>query len=139
MRVSGRWLQILRGGAATLLLAELLLPGCAASGPTPRPDDFPFHVPAPPVDIHWRLRTAANVVRADGLVERRQRDVRYAWVQLLGLDATGRIVSFTTPTFVSWKSEWDSESFTITLRPRGPEQRYDVRLYSFEYGEEAPP
>ncbi len=77
-----------------------------------------------------------SVARADGLVERRQHHIRSAWLQLVGLDATGRIVSFTTPTWVLWRSESDLESFTIKLRPRGGEERFEVRLYSFEYPEE---
>jgi hypothetical protein len=103
-----------------------------------RPADFPFHVAAPPVDIHWRLSLEGDVARADGLIERRHPYVASAWLQLLGLDASGRIVSFTSPTWVRW-SGWDSESFTIRLRPRGREQRFEVRLYSLEYVEETSP
>jgi hypothetical protein len=57
----------------------------------------------------------------------------------LGLDAAGTIVSFTTPTRVHWRSPSDLESFAIRLRPRGREDRYEVRLYSFEYPEENTP
>jgi hypothetical protein len=90
----------------------------------------------PPVDIHWRLSLDSSVTRADGFIERRQPLLRSAQLQLVGLDPTGRIVSFTTPARVFWRSESDSESFTINLRPRGGEERFKVRLYSFEYLEE---
>jgi hypothetical protein len=122
-----------------LLVPGLLLVGCAVSVPMPRPADFPFHVTVPPVDIHWQLSLDLSVARADGLIERRQHHIRSAWLQLVGLDATGRIVSFTTPVWIWWRSESDSESFTIKLRPRGGEERFEVRLYSFEYQEEITP
>ena len=80
-----------------------------------------------------------TAVRADGLVERRNHLIAVAWLQLLGLDAAGRVVSFTTPTRVRWTSEADLESFTIPLRPRWGEQRFEIRLYSFEYPEENTP
>jgi hypothetical protein len=57
----------------------------------------------------------------------------------VGLDAAGAIVSFTTPMRVRWRSLWDFEPFVIRLRPRGGEERYEVRLYSFEYPEENTP
>lgn len=132
-----RWFQVLRVVATPLIL----LAGCAMSAPMPRPADFPFHAAAPPVDIHWRLSLEGDVAQADGLVERRQPYVASAWLQLLGLDPSGRIVSFTSPTWVRW-SGWVSrplEPFTIRLRLRGREQRFEVRLYSFEYVEEISP
>jgi hypothetical protein len=130
-----RWSRVLRSVVA-LLIPGLLLVGCAASGPMLRPADFPFHASVPPVDIHWRLSLDSSVARADGLIERRQHLIRSAQLQLVGLDATGRIVSFATPAWVLWRSESDSESFTIKLRPRGGEERFEVRLYSFEYRED---
>ena len=107
-------------------------------GPVPTPADFPLHTSAPPVEIHYRLTTGPDAVRADGLVERKNH-IGSAWLQLLGLDAAGTIVSFTTPTRVHWRSASDLESFAIRLRPRGREERYEVRLYSFEYPEENTP
>jgi hypothetical protein len=122
------------GGLVALVMTGLLLASCAA-GPAPTPADFPLHTPAPPVEIHYRLTTGPDAVRADGLVERKKH-IGSAWLQLLGLDAAGTIVSFTTPTRVHWRSASDLESFAIQLRPRGREERYEVRLYSFEYPEE---
>ena len=136
---STRGFRISRGGLPALLVTTGLLAGCAASVAAERPADFPLHTEASPVAFHWRLSEAPNAVRADGLVERRNHYIAGAWLQLLGLDATGRIVSFTTPTRVRWTSESDVESFTIPLRPRGGEQRFEMRLYSFEYPEETAP
>jgi hypothetical protein len=122
-----------------LLVSTALLAGCATRIAAARPGDFPLHTPALPVEFHWRLSVDPNAVRADGLVERRNHLIAGAWLQLLGVDGTGRIVSFTTPTWVRWKSESDVESFTIPLRPRGGEQRFEMRLHSFEYPEESTP
>jgi hypothetical protein len=122
-----------------LLLLQLVLAGCVASTPAPRPADFPFHTAAPPVDIYWRLSQDPNRVRAEGLIERRQHHVGRAWLQLVGLDGAGRVVSFTASIWVGWRSESDLESFRITLRPRGTEQRFEVWLHDFEYPEEMGP
>jgi hypothetical protein len=109
----------------------------------PSPMDYPFHSVEPPITIHWELKWRLPVesarVQADGLVERQSPYMRVAWLQLLGIDAAGRPVSFTPPTRVVWRSPSDLESFTIVLKPRGGEQRYEVRLYSFEYEEETTP
>jgi hypothetical protein len=137
--VSVRGFRISSRGLAALLATTALLAGCAASVAAARSVDFPLHSEAPPVDFYWRLSVTPTAVQADGLVERRNHLIAGAWLQLLGLDATGRILSFTTPTWVRWKSESDVESFTIPLRPRGGEQRFEVRLYSFEYPEENTP
>ena len=126
-------------GRGALFILGLLLASCAASGPAPTPADFPLHTAAPPVEIHYRLTTGPDAVRADGLVERKNHLIGSAWLQLVGLEASGAIVSFTTPTRIHWRSPWDLESFAIRLRPRGQEERYEVRLYSFEYPEENTP
>ena len=78
-------------------MAALFVAGCATSGAARRPADFPLHNEAPPVAFHWRLTEDPTAVRADGLVERRNHLIAGAWLQLLGLDAAGRVVSFTTP------------------------------------------
>jgi hypothetical protein len=137
--VGTRGIRSHRGGRGALLVHGLLLASCAASGPTPAPADFPLHNPTPPVEIHYRLTTGPDAVRAEGLVERKNHLVGSAWLQVVGRDAAGTIVSFTTPTRVHWRSASDLESFAIRLRPRGPAERYEVRLYSFEYPEENTP
>ncbi len=135
-------------GVAAFLI--LLLDGCAASAPTPGPAAYPFHsvalppaeypssypVPsvAPQIEIHWQLTGDSNRVQADGLIERQQESrIMEVWLQLLGIDATGQTVSFTPPIRFAWRSASALESFTIALKPRGGEQRYEVRLYMFEF------
>jgi hypothetical protein len=134
-----RRLRIVCHGVSVLLIAALPMAGCATPAPAPGPADYPLHVAAPPVEIHWRLSVDANGARADGLVERRQHLIGSAWLQLLGLDATGRAVSFSPPIRVRWTSASDVEWFSIRLRPRGGEQRFEMRLFSFEYPEENTP
>jgi hypothetical protein len=88
----------------------------------------------PQMEIHWRLTVDSNRVQADGLIEReRESKIREAWLQLLGIDATGRTVSFTAPIHVLWRSPGTLEPFTMALTPRGGEQRYEVQVYSFEF------
>jgi hypothetical protein len=139
VEVSIRELRSRDGGRGALVIPGLLLASCAAPGPAPTPADFPRHNAAPPVEIHWRLDGEPGRVRADGLVERRNHLIGSAWLQVVGLDSAGAIVSFTTPTRIHWRSESDLESFAIPIRPRGGEARYEVRLYSFEYPEENTP
>ena len=141
------WFQ--RGyGVAALLI--FLLDGCAASAPTLSPAAYPFHsvalppakypaaypVPsvAPQIEIHWQLTEDSNRAQADGLIERQpDSQIKEVWLQLLGIDATGRTVSFTPPIRFAWRSASPLEWFTIALTPRGGEQRYEVQLYMFEF------
>jgi hypothetical protein len=122
-------------GCSVMVFLIVLLSGCAASTPTLSPAEYPFHGGVgPQIEIHWRLTVDANRVQADGLIERqRETQIREAWLQLLGIDATGQTVSFTPPIHFLWRSPSTLESFTIALTPRGGEQRYEVRVYSFEF------
>jgi hypothetical protein len=137
-----------RGCGVAFLI--FLLAGCTALAPTPSPAAYPFHsvallpaeypsaypVPsvAPQIEIHWQLTVDSNRVQADGLIERQRESwIQEVWLQLLGIDATGQTVSFTAPIRFAWRSSSALESFTIALRPRGGEQRYEVRLYMFEF------
>jgi len=123
----------LRGGSVVALLM-FALGGCAASTPALSPAEYPFHGVASQIEIHWQLTVDANRVLADGVLERqRETQIREAWIQLLGLDATGQAVSFTAPVHVLWRSPSTLAPFTIALKPRGDEQRYEVRVYNFEF------
>jgi len=134
---SGVWEPV--GRLTALVVGGLLAGSCAAIGRAPTPADFPRHTVALPVEIHWDLTIARDTVRAEGLVERRNDLIGSAWLQLVGLDAAGAITSFSTPIRVRWRSASDLEWFAIQLRPHGRDERYDVRLYSFEYPEESTP
>ena len=116
-----------------ILLSLLVLGGCAGAAPTPRPTDYPLHESWPQLDIHWRLAQEAGTARAAGLVVRRIDAIREARLQLIGLDGTARIVSFSQPALVSWRGAWDAEPFAVALTPTGTEQRYEVRVLSVQY------
>ena len=116
-----------------ILLSLLVLGGCAGAAPTPRPTDYPLHESWPQLDIHWRLATEVGTTRAAGLVVRRIGPIREARLQLIGLDGTARIVSFSQPALVSWRGAWDAEPFAVALTPTGAEQRYEVRVLSVQY------
>ena len=116
-----------------ILLSLLVLGGCAGAAPTPRPTDYPLHESWPQLDIHWRLATEVGTTRAAGLVVRRIGPIREARLQLIGLDGTARIVSFSQPVLVSWSGGWDAEPFAVALTPTGTEQRYEVRILSVRY------
>ena len=123
-----------RRRSGVMLLVTLLLGGCAASTPILSPAEYPFHNVAPQIEIHWQLAVESNRVQADGVVERqRETQIREAWLELLGIDADGQIVSFTAPVHVLWRSPSTLQPFTIALRPRGGKQRYEVRVYHFEF------
>jgi hypothetical protein len=126
-----------RLAATAILLASLAAPGCA-SAPAALPAAFPFHADEQQFSLHWRLRPEADQTRAEGLVARHHPDISDAWLQLVGLDATGRIVSFSTAVHVRWTSSWDTESFVATLKPTGAESRFAVQVRAFSYEEGAP-
>ena len=123
---------------AVVLLVGVALTGCAGTGPAPEPAEFPLHAVDQQFDLHWRLIQGADLTGAAGRVVRRHADISDVWLQLVGLDAAGRIVSFSGAVHVRWASPWAGEAFTITLRPRGGEQRFEVRVKSFAYEEGAP-
>jgi hypothetical protein len=118
---------------AALLPGVVVLGGCAAPGPTPRPGDYPVHVSSPPLNLHFRLTVEPGAARVAGLVERQTDRGAVATVQLIGVDGGGRIVSFSQPLAVRWSGPWDTVSFAMALTPKGGEQRYDVRVQSFQY------
>ena len=137
-------------GRRVMACLIVFLGGCATSTPTLSPAEYPFHAvvlrpaeyptvyPAPSVEpqlqIHWRLTVDSNRVQADGVVERqRETQIREVWLQLLGIDATGRTVSFTAPIYFLWRSPSTLVPFTIVLTPRGGEERYEVQLFNFEF------
>ena len=123
------------GGCGLAAFLLFVLNGCAASTPTLSPAEYPFHGgQEPQLVLHWRLTVDSSRVQADGLMERqRESHVRDVWLQLLGIDAAGRIVSHTAPVRFLWRTAGAFEPFTIVLTPRGGEQRYEVRVHTFEF------
>ena len=134
-----RGFRISSGGLPALLVTTALLAGCAASVAAARPADFPLHSEAPPVDFYWRLSVAPDAVQADGLVERRNHLIAERLAPAAGprRDRPHRELH-------------DPDAGPLEVRvgrgvvhdpapaSRG-EQRYEVRLYSFEYPEENTP
>ena len=137
-------------GCHVMVFMIFFLGGCAASTRTLSPAEYPFHAvvlppagypsvyplpsTAPQLEVHWRLTVDSNRVQADGVIERqRETQIREVWLQLLGIDAAGRTVSFTAPIRFLWRTPDTLERFTIVLTPRGGEQRYEVQLYTFEF------
>jgi hypothetical protein len=119
-------------------LAALALVGCAGTMLVPAPADFPLHATIQQFDLSWRLTHGPEVTQATGVVARRNENISDVWLQLVGLDAGAHVVSFSAMTWVRWASPWDAESFTLTLRPAGTEERFEVRVKSFSYQEGAP-
>jgi hypothetical protein len=98
----------------------------------------PLHALDQQFNLHWRLHPGAEVARADGLVERRHPEISDVWLELVGLDAMGRPVSFGGAVHIHWASPWDTQTFATSLQPKGGEARFEVRVRSFAYQEGAP-
>jgi hypothetical protein len=108
-----------------------VLAGCAASQPALRPADLPEHAVESPIVLHWRTDREPNRATAVGLVEIPQNPERVesVTVELQGLDAQDRVVSrareFTSPNSFTGAEPWP---FRVSLRPRGTEERFVVRV-----------
>jgi hypothetical protein len=126
---------LLHGCAATPMLSPADFPSHSVALPTAEyPSTYPVPSEAPQIELHWRVTADSGRVLAEGLIERQQESrIRDIWLQLIGLDASGRTVSFTPPTQFSWRSASALEPFTMSLRPRGGEERYEVRMFMFEF------
>ncbi len=116
-----------------LLLGALLLAlgGCAAPSPPARPADFPLHAADQVVALHWRLDRQEGAVTAAGVMVPPLPADRISEVvlELIGLDRDGRIVSRgvdrVTARAFSGDAPWP---FAVRLRPRGPEDRFALRV-----------
>jgi hypothetical protein len=124
--------------AVSGLAVAILLAACAGSAPPPTAAELPLHLTDQQFDLAWRLTLEPTRTEATGLVGRRSREISDVWLQLVGLDAAETIVSFSTLAHIHWGSPWDMEPFTLVLRPRGGEQRFEVRVRSYSYQEGAP-
>jgi len=133
-----RWIESGRGRRTIALAVTFALAACARGAPAPTLAEFPLHATDQQFDLSWRLALSEDRAVATGVVARRNGEVSDAWLQLVGLDAAGHIVSFNSLSHVRWASPWDVEPFTLELRPRGGEQRFEVRVKAFLYQEGAP-
>jgi|RhiMetdeSRZDD1v2_1073273.scaffolds.fasta_scaffold193645_3 hypothetical protein len=123
----------------TLSVATLALglAACAAGSPAPRPGEFPLRSSdQPPFTVSWRLAEAPESVKADGVLDiggyaDRLQD---ATVELVGLDAGGRVVSrgidLLVPRAFAGDRLWP---FRLQLTPTGREARFAVRVAEFNW------
>ena len=132
------WIESGRGRPTIALVVAFALAACAGGAPAPTPAEFPLHATEQQFYLSWGLALSGDRAVATGVVARRNGEISDAWLQLVGLDAAGHIVSFSGLSHVRWASPWDAEPFTLELRPRGEEQRFEVRVKSFLYQEGAP-
>ena len=115
----------------------LLLGGCASFSPPPRPQDFPFHSTDDPIfHLYWRLDRREGAVTATGLVEAasgRRGDFCAVYLHLRGLDKEGRVVSHGLGrTLPGELDPFQTIPFTVTLRPTGPEDRFELSVWSYD-------
>jgi len=114
-----------------------LLAACAAGSPAPAPADFPLRASdQPPFVVSWGLTEApgsvgaAGVIDIDGYVDRLQDTT----VELVGLDAGGRVVSraitLLTPRAFAGDRLWP---FRLRLTPTGSEARFATRVAEFNW------
>ena len=134
-------------GRVLALAVALVAVGCVASTRIPRPADFPLHAADHPFfDLHWRVDRLDGVVRATGLVEAtRVSGVARVIVELAGLDRGGQVVSRARAgTYEGPLYRGDARPFVVRLRPRGQEERFDLKVWGFDWdtrgdgGERAP-
>jgi len=114
----------------------LLLWGCAESVRLAHPQDFPFHATDHPFfNLHWRLEREEGKVLAVGLVEAaRQGGIAEVTLELRGLDKNGRVVSRALgATYGGRFLRGDFHPFVVRLRPRGEEERFELRVWSFTW------
>jgi len=122
-----------------LLVSTLALglAACAAASPTPRPGEFPLRASdQPPFTVSWRLTEEPGSVRAEGVLDidgyaDRLADVT---VELVGLDAGGRVVSRAidrlAPRGFAGDTLWP---FRLQLTPTGRESRFAARVAEFNW------
>jgi len=124
-----RWSQPRR--RCIVALVALALAGCGIPRPVPQPGELPLHTSDPRgVTLHWRLDETAEAVVAEGVLEAARLE-RYSQVtvELVGLDASGSVVSrgrtIATPRDFAGTTPWP---FTIRIRPAGGEARFVLRV-----------
>lgn len=118
------------------LILLALLGGCAGMAPPDRPKDFSLHATDHPFfDLHWRLERHESEVRAVGLVEAsRQGDFASVFLELLGLNKDGRVVSRALGrTFSGRLDRWRTLPFLVRLKPTGQEERFDLKVWAYTW------
>ncbi len=124
---------------AFFLALLLILVGCGESVRIAQPQDFPLHATDHPFfNLHWRLERPEGKVLAVGLVEAaRQGGISQVILELRGFDRSGQVISRALGrTYGGPFHRGDFRPFTVRLRPRGGEERFELRVWSFgwEFG-----
>jgi len=76
-----------------------------------------------------------GVVKAEGLVEAiRQGGFSTVYLEILGLDKQGHVVSRGFGrTFGGKLHRWESQPFVVSLRPTGKEDRFELKVWSYDW------
>jgi len=90
--------DVLERRLALSTMLVLAVTGCAGARTALLPIGFPFYKQDPTgLDLRWRLARGSDQVQVDGLVTGASvQPVREAMLELRGLDAHGRVVSWTS-------------------------------------------
>jgi hypothetical protein len=110
----------------------LLLAACAAPGPTPRAEDFPFHDLQQGFALHWRIERGEREVTALGLLDPGILPFQYALLGLFGLDGQGRTVTRGTETVSPWGLSPAPTPFAVRAQSAGGEASFRVVIVAFE-------
>ena len=139
MRIRG-----MRAMHTCVFAATVFLAACSTEGPyrvpvsgAYPPPEFAHRVASPQVEVYWNCGEATpGVVQLDGVVHNfGGRDVRFASVEAVGVNAMGQSVSDSVvalPDIVLGVNQ--SSPFHITLRATGSEVRYDLYYWYWTHG-----
>ena len=115
------------------LLTGIMLAACAAPTPAPQPADFPNHTRDQVFTLDYRIDQGPARVEAVGLVDSRNTIAfRFVRLNLFGVDANGRVVSRGETTV--YGSFGGPQQFSLALRPRGDEVRFELQVGAYSLG-----
>jgi hypothetical protein len=114
----------------TLGVVLLLVAGCAAETPAPRPADFSRHTRDYWGELHWELARGDGRATARGVVDVKEPDrITALIVELTATDTTGQIVGRALgqarPRSFSGTDPWP---FEVRLGTSGREDRFALRI-----------
>jgi hypothetical protein len=129
--------DVLERRLALSTMLVLAVTGCAGARTALLPIGLPFYKQDPTgLDLRWRLARGSDQVQVDGLVTGASvQPVREAMLELRGLDAHGRVVSWTSHVAYWSDPSGDvrTQPFHVRLRPAGTEERFDVAVSRVDY------
>lgn len=115
----------LLGGLASVLTA------CAGapSAPPPRAEPLPFQGFDQGLGLRWRVDQTPGQARIVGIADSRGLQFWGAVLEVLGLDAQGRIVSRAQTNLVPHSFTGTPEAFEIFLKTTGQETAFQLRVF----------